>query len=484
MNRNGTMMQYFEWDLPGGMLWKKLADEAAHLAAHGFTSVWIPPAYKGAQGAADVGYATYDIWDLGEFDQKGTVATKYGTKAELQEAIARLHENGIDVYADVVLDHKMGADALEEVTAHEVSGSDRNQDTGTEKVISAWTNYTFPGRGGTYSPFEWHWQHFDGVDWDARENRNALFLFSGKSWDTDVDTEHGNYDYLMGADIDLSDPDVIAELTRWGEWFVREMDIDGFRFDAVKHMRAGFYRQWIHDLRESIKDELFSVGEYWTPELQSLLAYIDRTDGEFSLFDVPLHFNLHKAATSGGSFDMRTVFDGTLTQVRPDLSVTFVDNHDTQPGQALESFVPAWFKRHAYSLILLREAGYPCVFYGDYYGLAGGAQPSLEEDIDILVKARYENAYGEQHDYLDHPDIIGWTREGAAEMPGSGLAVLLSDGPGGEKKMYVGRQHAGQKMQPLFSDGTEELTVDEEGQAVFSVPGGAAQVWTFAAAEA
>ena len=65
---------------------------------------------------------------------------------------------------------------------------------------------------------------------------------------------------------------------------------------------------------------------------------------------------------------MRTIFDGTLTQDNPTRSVTFVDNHDTQPEQSLESWVPDWFKPIAYALILLRQDGYPCIFYGDYYG--------------------------------------------------------------------------------------------------------------------
>jgi alpha-amylase len=33
---------------------------------------------------------TYDLFDLGEFDQKGSIATKYGDKAQLLEAIDAL----------------------------------------------------------------------------------------------------------------------------------------------------------------------------------------------------------------------------------------------------------------------------------------------------------------------------------------------------------------------------------------------------------
>ena len=73
MSGNGTMMQYFEWYLPSGMLWKQLKKEAPELASAGITGVWIPPCYKGNSGAEDVGYAVYDLYDLGEFDQKGSV---------------------------------------------------------------------------------------------------------------------------------------------------------------------------------------------------------------------------------------------------------------------------------------------------------------------------------------------------------------------------------------------------------------------------
>ena len=40
---------------------------------------------------------------------------------------------------------------------------------------------------------------------------------------------------------------------------------------------------------------------------------------------------------------------------KPELAVTLVDNHDTQPLQALEAPVEAWFKPMAYALILLRR---------------------------------------------------------------------------------------------------------------------------------
>ena len=108
-------MQYFEWYVENdGKHWKRLKEDAKHLHEIGVTSVWIPPCFKGMD-KNDNGYGIYDLYDLGEFDQKGTVRTKYGTKEELIAAIEELHKYEIQVYSDIVLNHKAGADGTEQI---------------------------------------------------------------------------------------------------------------------------------------------------------------------------------------------------------------------------------------------------------------------------------------------------------------------------------------------------------------------------------
>lgn len=140
----------------------------------------------------------------------------------------------------------------------------------------------------------------------------------------------------------------------------------------------------------------------------------------------------------------------------PEHAVTFVDNHDSQPGEALESFVKDWFKQSAYALILLREDGFPCVFYGDYYGI-GGEHPidSKQMAIDPLLYVRKLKAYGQQDDYFDHPNVVGWVRRGYAEDK-SGCAVIInnSEQPA-EKQMFVGADRAGQTWYD-YTDTIEE----------------------------
>lgn len=142
---NGTMMQYFEWFLlPKCKLWNEALNEAENLRELGITALWLPPAYKGIGGIYDVGYGAYDLYDLGEFNQKGTVETKYGSKDEYLQAIKKLKENNIQCYADIVVNHKMGGDDVEEVEASEEEFFNRNIPVSGAKIIKAWTRFNFP----------------------------------------------------------------------------------------------------------------------------------------------------------------------------------------------------------------------------------------------------------------------------------------------------------------------------------------------------
>ena len=475
---NGTMMQYFEWFLlPQCKLWNEISSEASNLRDLGITAVWMPPAYKGIGGGYDVGYGAYDLYDLGEFNQKGSIETKYGSKDEYLMAIKILNKNGIQSYGDIVLNHKMGADEAEEVMAREEEFFNRSISISGTKVIRAWTKFTFPGRNNKYSSFKWDWNDFDGIDYDDKTKRNSIYKFLTKEWSNRVDKENGNYDYLMGADLDFSNRDVVEELKKWGKWYVDFTNIDGFRLDAVKHINYEFFVEWLEYLRKESGKELFSVGEYWHANVDVLLEYLKNTNYVMSLFDVPLHFNLYEASRSNGDFDMRNIFKGTLVEHYSIKAVTFVDNHDTQLGSSLQSWVESWFKPIAYSLILLRIEGYPCIFYGDYYGIPSHGYFGIGSYLDLLLKTRKQLAYGEQHDYFDDKNIIGWTREGVKEYKNSGLAVLLTNKLGGEKKMYIGKQFFGKKFKDLLSNFQEKVVIDKDGFGNFMVKNGSVSVW-------
>lgn len=478
---NYVMMQYFEWYLPADhMHWKRLKDDAKHLASLGVSGVWLPPCSK-ATSDRDVGYGVYDLYDLGEFDQKGTVPTKYGDRASLLKAVNALHAAGLKVYADVVLNHKAGADAAEDVEVIEVDPHDRGRVLSEKPfTISAWTRFDFPGRNGKYSAFRWNWEHFTATDYDQKTGRSSLYRFLGenKAFSTRVDNENGNYDYLMFADIDYGRPEVVEEMLSWGRWLCDELRLDGMRLDAVKHINADFMELFVKTMREYAKRPFFTVAEYWKDDTDRLRCYLGSADYCMTLFDVPLHYNLFQAGKQGRDFDLRTVFDGSLVQSNPMNVVTFVDNHDSQRHQALESYVPGWFKPSAYALILLRRDGYPCLFYGDYYGIGGDDPiPARRAELDVLLNARKKYAYGDQIDTFDDPHVIAWQRMGDAEHPGSGLAVLISNDDDAYKELVFGKEKAGTVWEDCTGHVLEKVRLDDQGKGRFFVKSCSVSVW-------
>lgn len=484
---NGVVMQWFHWYInPDGNHWNRLKEQAPDLAKAGITALWLPPAYKANGGGYDVGYGIYDLFDLGEFDQKGTVRTKYGTKNEYATAVETARNTGLQIYADVVFNHKMGGDAEEEFQAIPFDPNDRNRPLGEARNIKSWTQFTFPGRGDKYSSMKWHWWHFDSVDYNSYDpGYRAVYRMKDKNFEDKVDLRSGNYDYLMGCDLDINHPEVRGELKYWGEWIMDTIGVDGFRLDAIKHINGDFFNDWLDHVEHYAQRDLFCVGEYWTEDLGTLHWYIGNTGGRLNLFDVPLHYNFHRASKAGGFYDMRTILDSTLMKEAPLFAMTFVDNHDTQPLQALESIVEPWFKPLAYAIILLRREGYPCVFYSDYYGThykdkgRDGNEYEIWMDshkgiLDRLLFARKHFAYGDQYDYFDHPDIIGWTRIGTEQKPRA-MAAILSDGPGGSKWMEVRRPNT--TFYDLTENVKEPITTNADGWGEFRCNGGSVSVW-------
>lgn len=484
--QNQTLIQYFHWNYnEQDRLWVKTAKEADKLASIGITKVWLPPAYKGSNGGFSVGYDAYDLYDLGEFDQKNSVETKYGSKDQYIAAIDALHEHGLQVIADTVFNHKAGGDELERIKVRKVNPDNRNEFISEEMDIEAWTKFTFPGRGDTYSDFKWDFQCFSGVDWAEDKKETAIFSIQnqyGDGWENVPSTENGNFDYLMFDDIDFRNQAVCEELKKWGSWYCDVAKIDGFRLDAVKHISQDFLNDWLHHMR-SCKEDLFIVSENWNIEdVEELDDYLKLTEGKTQLFDSILHHNLYLASKGGKDYDLTCLLRGTLVERSPENAVTFVDNHDSQPAQALESYTEEWFRPLAYAIILLREQGIPCVFYIDLYGAEYEEEgthvklPALAE-LEPLVCLRRDKSYGFQREYFDHPNCVGWTRQGEDDIKNSGLAVLLSNGEEGFKKMEIGKKFAGKTFVDGLQKRQEEIVIDENGWGEFLCAAGSVSVW-------
>jgi len=84
-----------------------------------------------------------------------------------------------------VLNHKAAADFKEKCYAQEVDPNDRNKPVSEPYEISAWLGFNFPGRKDQYSKLKYHWYHFSGTDFNAQNNKTAIYKILGdetKGW--------------------------------------------------------------------------------------------------------------------------------------------------------------------------------------------------------------------------------------------------------------------------------------------------------------
>ncbi|TFK94098.1 glycoside hydrolase family 13 protein [Polyporus arcularius HHB13444] len=488
-DQNALMVQFFTWEATHPQLswWRHFEAEVPNLAAMGVTQVWLPPPNK-AMRKQGQGYDAYDLWDLGEFYQKGTIATRWGTKEELVRAIAAANAHGIDVLIDAVLNHKLGADRPEKFMATPVDPNNRLKDIGPPKEIEGWTAFDFDGRAEKYSSFKWTYEHFTGLDWDHRTRTKGIYRITSEKhegWSKWVDSENGNYDYLLGIDIDHRHPDVRKDLLAWGNWVLQTTGGAGFRFDAIKHMDRRFLLHFIKHVRETLgRDDLFSVVEYWSEELELIKPYIRVFEGLVAFFDVPLHYNFHNASKAGSRYDLRRILDGSILKFRPGDAVTFVDNHDTQIGQTLESWVGDNFKLQAYAIILLYGQGQPCVFYGDLYPNEECYDPQVSDGLKRLMEARKNFAYGDRSDYFHDANCIGFVRKGNSARPGCAVLISNAESPKEDTaqhtiRMNVGSANAHTTYVAYLGSSPSSVVVqaDAHGWASFTCPPGGLQVW-------
>ncbi|KAK2742611.1 hypothetical protein FQN55_007730 [Onygenales sp. PD_40] len=454
-DQNPLMLQGFEWYVPDDQRhWKRLLAALPSLKAIGVTSIWIPPGCK-AMSPSGNGYDIYDLYDIGEFDQKGSRGTKWGTKEELKELAEKANELEMSIIWDAVLNHKAAADEVERCVAVKVAPDDRRKTIGQPEEIDGWLGYTFPGRGRKYSAMKYHWFHFTGVDYDAKSRKKGIYKQ------------------------DYSNQEVREDVKNWAEWIGGQLPLGGLRLDAVKHYSVGFLKELIGHAKQTVGPHWFFVAEYWKAEVRELLEYLGKTEYLVSLFDAPLVRRFSEISRSEGA-DLRKVFDGSLVKYERKHAVTFVMNHDTQPSQSLEEPIEDFFKPLAYSLILLRKEGYPCLFYGDLYGMAGGCRgiltPSCNDKLADLALARKLYAYGRQRDYFDKRNCIGFVRHGDSAHP-DGLACILSNGPAATKRMYVGKEHAGSAWTEVYGLCGSAVKIDRRGYGTFGVVSRSVSVW-------
>lgn len=419
----GVMMQAFYWDCPRLETkefewWDFLKEKIKGLGDTGFTALWLPPASKAANlGGMSMGYDPYDYYDLGQIDQKGSVKTWFGSKTQLEQLIGEAHLHGMQVYADLVLNHTSGADEEE---LNPFDGKRR------------WTKYT-PGSG----KFERDWKSYHPSYFERMDDQE----FEGMP-----DLCHRN-------------PYVYSELVEYARWLIEEIGFDGLRYDFVKG-----YGTWIiNAILERLYEKNgitgfspFGVGEYWDSD-HSISQWLQETnsftDNPVSAFDFPLRSRLKELCDTDG-FSLRRLTDrGTLvTNGLAHWAVTFVENHDIVRTDGIVND-----KMLAYAYILTHE-GYPCVFWQDYYNW-NLAQENNTSGIAALVKVHEQFAGGATDILYCDDELYIMQRRGSGNQKG---LVFVLNNSGSWNGRQVNTQWAGTRFVPLAWRGKGNMDTPSE----------------------
>ncbi|MDZ7263456.1 MAG: alpha-amylase family glycosyl hydrolase [candidate division KSB1 bacterium] len=387
-----VMLQAFYWDCPREdhqeyQWWKYVTQKIPALARSGFNSLWLPPVHKAANiGGPSMGYDPYDYYDLGQYNQKGSKKTWFGSKQELLQLIRTAHQHGLTVIADMVINHNNGADATE---INPITGQTR------------WT--LFRPKSGRF-PRNWECFHPNCYE----------------SWDESAFGEM--------PDLSHRNPYVFGEIIKLARWLIEEIGFDGFRYDFVKGYGAHTVTaiQEYRYLRDGKPFQPYGVAEHWDTT-HAIERWLDITNfsnqNPVDAFDFPLR-ELLKAMCDQYGFSLRQlVTSQTLLQDHPSLAVTFVENHDLRDeGREIIND-----KLLAYSFILTHE-GYPCVFWKDYFNY-GLALPDTANGIDALMNVHHRFAGGRTEVLWVDDNFYIMQRTGYEHQPGL-IYVLNNRGDG------------------------------------------------------
>ncbi len=304
----GVMMQAFYWDVPaGGNWWNTIKNKIPAWKNAGIESIWLPPATKGQNGAYSMGYDPTDYFDFGNYNQNGSVETRFGSKTELLQLISTAHNYGIKVFADIVLNHNSGGQSEYNYFTHS----------------NTWTDFSHIASG----------------------------KFKRSQYDFHPNDYHSSDNGSFGGFPDLCHHKSYVQDWLWkrsdgvGKYYKNVMGFDGWRFDYVKGFEPWVIKEWNRNIGG------FSVGEYWDSNVNTLENWANQANS--SVFDFACYYKMDEAFDGN---NLNALSADMMWKRNPFKAVSFVANHDTDI---------IYNKMLAYAYILTHE-GYPTIFYKDY----------------------------------------------------------------------------------------------------------------------
>ncbi|MGD9873992.1 MAG: alpha-amylase family glycosyl hydrolase [Kiritimatiellia bacterium] len=245
-----VMLQWFETE------WDEMYLRTPEVAEAGYSYIWMPPPTKAPTGLGtkwgNVGYSLYDRFDLGDVPQRGSLATRYGTRGSLRNMVDQMHQCDVKIIPDIVMNHNgNGPDHREypgmRATDFHVwyqDGYCNSLDYKRADRMDSWT----PDNGYGATMYQDLCSLIDIRTEDCTltrgwgtDNRfttpNGPSYIAGESFLRHV----GQYDRYPYYPSGYGNEEVSDMLYRWIAWLGDAMDYDGLRLDAGKHTPWEFF---------------------------------------------------------------------------------------------------------------------------------------------------------------------------------------------------------------------------------------------------
>ncbi|TDM02330.1 glycoside hydrolase family 13 protein [Macrococcus carouselicus] len=373
-----------------------ITEKLDYLQDLGIDVIWVSPIYKSPND--DNGY------DISDYQ---AIMHDFGTMEDFDRLLFEVHARGMKLIMDLVINHT----------------SDEHPWFVESRVAK-----DNPKR-------DWYiWQ--DGKD--GKEPNNWASIFEGSAWEYDATTDQ----YFMHVfsrkqpDLNWENAEMRETIYNMVNWWL-DKGIDGFRVDAISHIKKSFEmgdlpnpdnlnfvesfdahmnQPGIHKYLEELKEKTFSkydimtVGEANGVTTDDADVWVGEENGKFNMVFQFEHLNLwdHNIGTS---FDILG-YKQVLAQWQKGLenkgwNALFIENHDRPrvPSTWADDKVH-WFESstsHATVYMLLQ--GTPFIYQGQEIGMTNYPFQDIVEFDDVHAKNIYNNEL-----------INGATKEEVIEM--------------------------------------------------------------------
>ncbi|MFH2057321.1 MAG: alpha-amylase family glycosyl hydrolase [Pseudomonadota bacterium] len=323
---NDVILHAFNWK------YQDIIDKLQNIVDSCFGAILIaPPLYSDPN--ADAWWQRYQPKDY------RILVSYLGNKADLENLLAKAHDKGIRVYADIVLNHM----------AHENRAAFEMLDFPGQKEIEAYSlNSAYYESNKLYGDLD------NGLfsKWDFHDQINIT------DWKNRYNVQYRQLNDLP----DLKDNAWVLQQQRELFHALYEMGFDGFRLDAIKHLNE---RQIDNIANQRFLQDSFIFGEVLTTNETEvdifMKPYLSET--HVSAYDFPLQDQIRKAFAFEGS--LKRLIDPFAygKALHWSRAVTFTVNHDLPLNENFRSLMlnpQDEFLANVY--ILGRDGGVPLVY--------------------------------------------------------------------------------------------------------------------------